>query len=115
MSKASNSSLFFYYDNKLVTVKHGDQHRAILRNAEQPLAELSTSDTHTCSLLATDDKGSGCRYNKRMKTSSTLIRRMDTIQDCLPRVRSWASMARFCLRRRTATCWATAIGPTTQP
>lgn len=58
MSKASNSSLFFYYDNKLVTVKHGDQHRAILRNAEQPLAELSTIDTHTCSLLATDDKGS---------------------------------------------------------
>ncbi|MNG86675.1 hypothetical protein D3C76_655140 [compost metagenome] len=58
MSKASNSSLFFYQGNKLITVKQGDQHRAIFRNAEQPLAELSTDDTHTTGLLATDDKGS---------------------------------------------------------
>ncbi len=58
MSKASNSSLFFYQGNKLITVKQGDQYRAIFRNAELPLAELSTDETQTGGLLATDDKGS---------------------------------------------------------
>jgi hypothetical protein len=58
MSKASNNSLFFYQGDKLITVKQGDKHRAIFRNAEQPLAELSTDKTHTSGLLATDDKGS---------------------------------------------------------
>jgi len=58
MSKASNSSIFFYQGNKLITVKQGDQHRAIFRNAEQPLAELSTDQTQSGGLLATDDKGS---------------------------------------------------------
>ncbi|NIE77077.1 hypothetical protein F3J44_07725 [Pantoea sp. Tr-811] len=58
MSKAPNNTLFFYQGDKLVTVKQGDQHRAIFRNAEQPLAELSTDDTQASGLLATDDKGS---------------------------------------------------------
>lgn len=58
MSKASNSTLFFYQGDKLVTVKEGDKGRAIFRNAEQPLAELSTDDTQTSGLLATDQMGS---------------------------------------------------------
>lgn len=58
MSKAMNSSFFFYQGDKLITVKQGDQHRAIFRNGEQPLAELSTDETHTGGLLVTDDKGS---------------------------------------------------------
>ncbi|AUA34851.1 hypothetical protein CWR53_20815 [Pseudomonas sp. SGAir0191] len=58
MSKAPNSSLFFYQGDKLITVKKGDEHRSIFRNAEQPLAELSADDTQTDVLLATDDKGS---------------------------------------------------------
>ncbi|WP_060512210.1 hypothetical protein [Pseudomonas sp. NBRC 111124] len=58
MSKASNRSLFFYQGDKLITVKEGDQHRAIFRNAEQPLAELSADDTHYSGLLATDQMGS---------------------------------------------------------
>ncbi|MBH3409801.1 MULTISPECIES: hypothetical protein [Pseudomonas] len=58
MSRASNGTLFFYQGDKLITVKQGDQQRAIFRNAEQPLAEVSTDGTHTGGLLATDDKGS---------------------------------------------------------
>ncbi|MBA6121322.1 hypothetical protein N7592_14455 [Pseudomonas juntendi] len=58
MSKASNSTLFFYQGDKLVTVKKGAHHRAILRNAEQPLAELSTDDTKAGGPLATDQMGS---------------------------------------------------------
>ena len=58
MSKAPNSTLFFYQGDKLITVKEGDHHRAIFRNAEQPLAELSTDDTQTSGLLATDQMGS---------------------------------------------------------
>lgn len=58
MRKASNNSLFFYQGDKLITVKQGDRHHAIFRHAEQPLAELSTDDTQTGGLLATDDKGS---------------------------------------------------------
>ena len=58
MHKASNNSLFFYQRDKLITVSQGDQHRAIFRAAEQPLAELSTDYTQTGGLLATDDKGS---------------------------------------------------------
>jgi hypothetical protein len=58
MSKASNRSLFFYQGDKFITVIQGDEHRAIFRNAEQPLAELSTSNTQAGGLLATDDKGS---------------------------------------------------------
>jgi hypothetical protein len=58
MSKASNGTLFFYQGDKLITVKEGDQHRAIFRNAEQPLAELSTDGTQPGGLLATDQMGS---------------------------------------------------------
>ncbi|QCI10281.1 hypothetical protein E6B08_02080 [Pseudomonas putida] len=58
MSKASNNTLFFYQGDKLITVKQGEQHRAIFRNAQQPLAELSTDETQPGGLLATDDKGS---------------------------------------------------------
>lgn len=58
MNKASNNSLFFYQGDKLITVKQGDQHHAIFRHAEHPLAELSTDDTQTNGLLAIDDKGS---------------------------------------------------------
>ncbi|WP_079226255.1 hypothetical protein [Pseudomonas putida] len=58
MSKASNRSLFFYQGDKFITVIQGDEYRAIFRNAEQPLAELSTSNTQAGGLLATDDKGS---------------------------------------------------------
>ncbi|MGE8047924.1 hypothetical protein ACQKPT_06460 [Pseudomonas monteilii] len=39
-------------------MKQGDQHRAIFRKAQQPLAELSTDETQTGGLIATDDKGS---------------------------------------------------------
>lgn len=58
MSKASNRSLFFYQGDKLITVKQGDQHRAIFRNAEKPLAELSADDTHSSALLAIDQMSS---------------------------------------------------------
>ncbi|QHG62906.1 hypothetical protein [Pseudomonas putida] len=58
MNKASNRSLFFYQGDKLITVKEGDQHRAIFRNAEQPLAELSTDNTQAGGLLAIDQMGS---------------------------------------------------------
>ncbi|MCI0913674.1 MULTISPECIES: hypothetical protein [Pseudomonas] len=58
MSKAPKRSLYFYQGDMLITVKQGDQHRAIFRNAEQPLAEVNTEGTHTSGLLATDDKGS---------------------------------------------------------
>ena len=58
MSKATNGTLFFYQGDKLITVKQGDQQRAIFRNGAQPLAELSTHETHTGGLWATDDKGS---------------------------------------------------------
>lgn len=58
MSKASNRSLFFYQGDKLITVKQGDQHRAIFRNADTPLAELQAGNTPGGGLLATDDKGS---------------------------------------------------------
>lgn len=58
MNKASNNSLFFYQGDKLVTVKQRNQHRAIFRAADHPLAELSTDDAQTNGLLATDDKGS---------------------------------------------------------
>ncbi|MDO7911698.1 hypothetical protein ACQKO6_06455 [Pseudomonas monteilii] len=58
MNTPSNNSLFFYQGDKLITVKQGDQHHAIFRHAEHPLAELSTDDIQTGGLLATDDKGS---------------------------------------------------------
>lgn len=58
MKKNSNNSRFFYQGDKLITVMQDDQHRAIFRAAEHPLAELSTDDTQTGGLLATDDKGS---------------------------------------------------------
>ena len=58
MNKEPSMMLFFYQDNKLVTVKEGAHHRAILRNAEQPLAELSTDDTKAGGPLATDQMGS---------------------------------------------------------
>ena len=58
MSKAPNRTLFFYQGDKLISVKEGDQHRTILRNGDQPLAELNTDQTRGGGLLATDDKGS---------------------------------------------------------
>ncbi|WP_236237012.1 hypothetical protein [Pseudomonas faucium] len=58
MSKAPNRSLFFYQGDKLITVMQGDQPRTIFRNADQPLAELSTNSNPFSGLLATDDKGS---------------------------------------------------------
>ncbi|WEL55902.1 RHS repeat-associated core domain-containing protein [Pseudomonas kermanshahensis] len=58
MSKASNRSLFFNQGDKLITVKQGDEHRAIFRNAEQPLAEQMTNGDRSIALLATGDKGS---------------------------------------------------------
>lgn len=57
MSNASESLLFFYKGNKLITVIQGDQPRAIFRNGEIPLAELTIDDTDSSSLLAIDDKG----------------------------------------------------------
>ncbi|WP_176509064.1 MULTISPECIES: RHS repeat-associated core domain-containing protein [Pseudomonas] len=58
MSKASNGTLFFYQGDKLITVKQGDQQRAIFRSNELPLAEQQLQGDSTTSLLATDDKGS---------------------------------------------------------
>lgn len=58
MSRSANSSLFFYQNGKLVTVKQGNQQRAILRNDDMPLAEVQTGETVGTGLLATDDKGS---------------------------------------------------------
>lgn len=58
MKKPLSSSLFFYQNGKLVTVKQGNQQRAILRNDDMPLAEVQTGDTPATGLLATDDKGS---------------------------------------------------------
>jgi hypothetical protein len=58
MSKASNRSLFFYQGDKLITVKRGEQHHAIFRNADMPLAEVQTGEISGGGILATDDKGS---------------------------------------------------------
>ncbi|MEB6588614.1 hypothetical protein MXM82_05605 [Pseudomonas asiatica] len=59
MSDAPNTTTrFFYQGDKLVTVEQGAKQRAIFRTAEQPLAELSTYDTQTGGLLATDQMGS---------------------------------------------------------
>lgn len=58
MSRSLNNTLFFYQSNKLITVKQGNQHRAILRNADMPLAEVQAGETAGAGLLATDDKGS---------------------------------------------------------
>ncbi|HEK1693545.1 TPA: hypothetical protein SMR48_004843 [Pseudomonas putida] len=63
MSRSANSSLFFYQNGKLVTVKQGNQHRAILRNTDMPLAEVQTGETAGTGLLATDDKGSVLQVN----------------------------------------------------
>lgn len=58
MSRSSNNTLFFYQGDKLITVKQGDQNRAIFRNADVPLAEVQTGEPSGTGLLATDDKGS---------------------------------------------------------
>lgn len=58
MSKASNRSLFFYQGDKLITVKQGDQHRAIFRSAKLPLAEQQVQSEAGARLLATDEKSS---------------------------------------------------------
>ncbi|MBF8669181.1 RHS repeat-associated core domain-containing protein [Pseudomonas putida] len=58
MSKASNNSLFFYQGDKLITVKQGDQHRAIFRHHAMPLAEQQRGTSESVGLLVTDDKGS---------------------------------------------------------
>jgi len=58
MGRSSSNTLFFYQGDKLITVKQGDQHRAIFRNADMPLAEIQTGETSGSGLLATDDKGS---------------------------------------------------------
>ncbi|WP_251962669.1 RHS repeat-associated core domain-containing protein [Pseudomonas sp. Marseille-Q5299] len=58
MNQSANSSLFFYQNGKLVTVKQGNQQRSILRNDGMPLAEVQTGETVGTGLLATDDKGS---------------------------------------------------------
>ncbi|WP_445672452.1 hypothetical protein [Pseudomonas inefficax] len=58
MNKATNLMLLFYLGDKLINVIEGDRHRTIFRTAEQPLAELSTYDTQTGGLLATDQMGS---------------------------------------------------------
>ncbi|WP_176516237.1 RHS repeat-associated core domain-containing protein [Pseudomonas faucium] len=58
MSKSLSNTQFFYQGDKLITVKHGDQHRAIFRNAAMPLAEVQAGEASSAGLLATDDKGS---------------------------------------------------------
>jgi len=63
MSRSSSNTLFFYQGDKLITVKQGDQNRAIFRNAEMPLAEQQTGEASVTGLLATDDKGSVLQVN----------------------------------------------------
>jgi RHS repeat-associated protein len=58
MRKSSSNTLFFYQNGKLVTVKQGNQQRAILRHAEMPLAEVQAGEAYGTGLLVTDDKGS---------------------------------------------------------
>lgn len=58
MSVSLSNTQFFYQGDKLITVKHGDQHRAIFRNAAMPLAEVQAGEASSAGLLATDDKGS---------------------------------------------------------
>jgi len=58
MSRSLNSTLFFYQGNKLISVRQGDHHRAIFRNADMPLAEQHAGEEPGTGLLATDDKGS---------------------------------------------------------
>nr|WP_314483786.1 RHS repeat-associated core domain-containing protein [uncultured Pseudomonas sp.] len=58
MSKSSDNTLFFYQGDKLITIKRGEQSRAIFRNADIPLAEIKTGEASGSGLLATDDKGS---------------------------------------------------------
>lgn len=58
MSKASNSSRFFYQGDKLATLKQDNHHRSFFRSAALPLAEQQTNRNHSTNLLATDEKGS---------------------------------------------------------
>ncbi|WDM59659.1 hypothetical protein K4A76_01460 [Pseudomonas sp. NEEL19] len=58
MNNAPNRMLIFYQGNDIITIIDGNCHRAIFRNAKQPLAELSTDDTQAGGLLATDQMGS---------------------------------------------------------
>lgn len=55
MSEAPNLSLFFYQSDKLITVKQGDQHRAIFRHDALPPAEQQTGASESVGLLVTDD------------------------------------------------------------
>ena len=65
MSVSLSNTQFFYQGDKLITVKHGDQHRAIFRNAAMPLAEVQAGEASSAGLLATDDKGSVLQVNSK--------------------------------------------------
>lgn len=58
MPKQDSSTLFFYQNGKLVTLRVGEQGHQIFRHAEMPLAEISAHEGTAGGILATDDKGS---------------------------------------------------------
>jgi RHS repeat-associated protein len=58
VSKTAKNSIFFYQGNKLITVKQGEQHRALFRHAAQPLAEQQINGQYDTTLLAADKSGS---------------------------------------------------------
>ena len=58
MPNNANSTLFFYQNGKLVTLKTAEQGRSIFRSSDVPLAEQQSNGAHTSGLLVTDDKGS---------------------------------------------------------
>ena len=59
MLKNANNSLYFYQDDKLITVKQGPQTRMVLHGAHQPLAELQGIErVATSTLLQTEVHGS---------------------------------------------------------
>ncbi|MBF8669180.1 RHS repeat-associated core domain-containing protein [Pseudomonas putida] len=53
-----STSKIFYQNQRVATVKTGQQHRSIFRCSQVPLAESQTGSEEPCSLLATDFKGS---------------------------------------------------------
>ena len=58
MEKQANSRRFFYQNSKPVSVNQGDQHRAIFRSDDIPLAEQPANEEGVYGILATDNNRS---------------------------------------------------------
>ncbi|WP_144174271.1 RHS repeat-associated core domain-containing protein [Pseudomonas sp. Kh13] len=58
MNNSSRRSYVFYQGDKLIMVKHDDQHRAVFRTPDMPLAEPRVAGGEAYGLFATDAKAS---------------------------------------------------------